>query len=131
MAEKTDSDGEAQLSISSEIARILRERWPRRPYKPDIELKLWERFLFSFLGSMYAVGYSLYGAYLQVPFGSRLFDILVLYGFIFSFAFLAIPAGLAALVTSTVDRGHSPFRLYMGGFFVLYLPWLLLSRATM
>lgn len=130
MAGKPDGDGEAKLFISSEIARILREWWLRRPEKPEPEtLKPWKRFLFGFLGSMYAGGYSLFDDYVQVENAIRLSDISFIYTFIISLAVRAIPAGLAALVISTVDQGHRPFRLYMGGFFALFLPWLLITRA--
>ena len=42
-------------------------------------------------------------------------------------SFLAIPA---AVVVSMIDKGHSPFRLYFGGYVALYLPWMLQLLAT-
>ena len=60
----------------------------------------------------------------------KLVGLFGLVSYIFSIAILAVAGALAALVVSSVDRGRTPFRLFLGGFFTFYLPWLLLVGAT-
>ena len=52
-----------------------------------------------------------------------------LFGYIVTIVILAFAGALSALVISWVDRRRSPFRLFFGGYFILYLPWMLLYRA--
>ena len=97
---------------------------------PGPKLSHLGRFAFSWLGSMTFFAILVFKNYFSGIEVDKLVGLFGLVSYIFSIAILAVAGALAALVVSSVDRGRTPFRLFLGGFFTLYLPWLLLVGAT-
>ena len=117
-------------SIRQEVAWIIGQMSDFWFENPGPKFRHLERFVFSWLGAMTFFVILGFKNYFSGTEFEKLVDLFGLASYIFSIVILAVAGALAALVVSSVDRGRTPFRLFFGGFFTLYLPWLLLVGAT-
>lgn len=138
MTEKSDSreehtqgmEGQSQpeLPIASGIDQIFRmvRSWFKPPKRT---IPFWERLLYGWLGSATFFVFNFYLSYYSEELAVRVaadgFQIVSLFSGIVSLAACGI---LFALLVSIVRGRSGPIRLYFSGFFVVYVPWALLSQ---